>query len=53
MVAATLTNELADLLYEARNSAFAQWIPRVNRPEQFDQQQAFVEGKDLVAFALG
>lgn len=35
------------------NSAYANFRPRPDRPEAFDQQQSFIENQDRVAFIIG
>jgi len=45
-------NDLTQLLAE-RDQAWVHWKPRPNSPEDFDEQEGFVEARDLVSFGLG
>ena len=45
--------ELAAFFADQRNCSYYQFKPRPNQPELWDEQQAFVENKDDVAFLIG
>ena len=53
MALANLTDEQAQVALAARGSAFAVWEPRPDCPEEFDQQTAYVNARDVVSFCLG
>jgi hypothetical protein len=42
-----------DLILPLVDTAWASWIPRSDCPAEFDEQESFVNSKDLVSFALG
>lgn len=42
-----------DLVLPLLDTAWASWVPREDKPEEFDEQSAYVYARDLVSFALG
>ena len=43
----------AELVLPLVDTAWASFVPREDRPEEFDQQQSYINARDLVSFCLG